>query len=173
MRTRALLLLWLPLLASGFAAAQLPTEWHDALADHLAGRWKVEGNVMGKDAHHEIQADWVLNHQFLRIHEQTAATAPKGERPYEAVWYLGYDSTSQRYVLHLMDIFGAQYSETLGFGVKDGNQIRFVFNYPDGPFHTTYRWNPDRDTWEWLMEQKAKDGKWSPFADLKLTLVSH
>ncbi len=150
-------------------AAQAPAEWHDDLADHMAGTWKLEGQVMGRDAHHEVRADWVLNHQFLRIQEKTAAGAPITERHYDALWLLGYDPISERYVLHLMDIFGGRYSETLGYGTRDGNQIRLVFEYPDGAFHTTYRWNPDKDTWEWLMEQKDKDGKWTPFADLRLT----
>jgi len=149
--------------------AQVPPQWPDPLIDHLAGAWKLEGAVMGNRAHHEVQADWVLNHQFLRIQEKTAADAPATEHRYDAIWYLGYDSTSDRYVLHLMDTFGGRYSETLGYGTRDANQIRFVFEYPDGPFHNTWRWNPADNSWQWLMEQKNKDGKWSPFANLKLT----
>jgi hypothetical protein len=68
-----------------------------------------------------------------------------------------------------MDTFGGRFSETLGYGTRDGNQIKFVFEYPDGPFHNSYRWNPADKSWQWLMEQKDKDGKWSPFADLRLT----
>lgn len=54
-----------------------------------------------------------------------------------ADWFLGYDPISERYVWHLMDIFGARYSETLGCGTRDGSQIHFVFEYPDGPFRNT------------------------------------
>ena len=107
-------------------AAQAPTEWQDGLASHLAGSWKLEGKVMGNNAHHDVQADWVLNRQFLRIQEKTAPDAPAAERRYDAIWYLGYDSISERYVLHLMDTFGGRFSETLGYGTRDGNQIRFV-----------------------------------------------
>jgi hypothetical protein len=106
------------------------------------------------------------------LHEKTAADAPKSEHSYEAFWFLSYDQVSERYVLHLMDIFGARYSETLGYGTREGNQIRFVFDYPDGPFHTTYVWNSEKDSWEWLMEQKDKNGKWTPFADLKLMRIT-
>lgn len=56
--------------------------------------------------------------------------------------------------------------------MREGKQVRFVFEYPDGPFHTVYLWNPDRDTWESMMEQKGKDGKWSAFADLRLTRMA-
>jgi hypothetical protein len=148
--------------------AQAPKPWQDPLTIHLEGTWKLTGNVMGKPAHHRVQADWVLNHQFLRIQETTSADAPKDERPYDSIWYLGYDTVSERYVMHLLDTFGARFSETLGYGTRDGNQIRFVFEYPDGPFHNTWRWNPADNSWQWLMEQKDKDGKWSPFADLRL-----
>jgi hypothetical protein len=149
--------------------AQAPADWADGLVKNLAGSWKLEGKVVGNDAHHDVQADWVLNRQFLRIQEKTTASAPPAERRYDSIWYLGYDPISERYVLHLMDTFGARFSETLGYGARDGNQIKFVFEYPDGPFHNTWRWNAEEKSWEWLMEQKNKDGKWVLFADLKLT----
>ena len=46
--------------------------------------------------------------------------------------------------------------------------MQFVFEYPDGPFHTTFRWNPVNNTWQWQMKQKGKEGKWGVFADLQL-----
>jgi hypothetical protein len=144
-------------------------EWHDDLADHLSGIWNVSGQVMGREAHHEVDTEWTLNHQFLKIHEKTAANAPASEHRYEAIWFMGYDAISERYVLHLIDIFGGRFSETLGYGVRNGNEIRFVFEYPEGPFHTTFRWAPEHATWQWLLEQKDKDGKWVTFADLRLT----
>ena len=162
-----LLLVTLGLTAA--SVAQTPAEWRDDLVDHMTGSWKMEGSVMGRDAHHEVEAEWVLNHQFLRIHEKTSSGASAAEHKYEATWFLGYDPISERYVLHLLDVFGARFSETLGYGARDGNAIRFIFEYPDGPFHTTFRWSPEKDSWEWLMEQKDKDGKWTSFADLKLT----
>ena len=151
--------------------AQAPEPWHDDLVEHLTGTWKLEGQVMGRAAHHDVRAEWVLNHQFLRIEEKTSNGAPSTERPYDAIWFLGYDPVSERYVLHLMDQFGGRFSETLGYGVRDGNTIRFVFEYPDGPFHTTYKWDPEKNTWEWLMEQKDKNGKWTSFANLNLSKV--
>jgi len=165
------LLLALPgFLASSASLAQAAEGWQDDLADHIAGTWKVEGQVLGHDAHHEVNAEWELNHQFLRIHEKTAAAAPASEHRYEAYRFLGYDPVSDRYVLHLLDIFGGRFSETLGYGIRNGNEIRFVFEYPDGPFHTTFRWFPgNTTTWQWLLEQKDKEGKWSTFADFKLT----
>ena len=157
-------------LAFAPAFAQTAPEWE--LIDHLAGSWKIEGDVVGKPAHHDVQADWVFKHQFLRITEKTSASAPATENPYDAIWYLGYDAVSERYVMHLIDTFGGRFSETLGYGVREGNQIKFVFEYPDGPFHNTYVWDPREGTWQWLMEQKGSDGKWKSFAHLKLIRVT-
>ena len=156
-------------LAPASSAAQTPAGWHDDLVDHMTGTWKLQGPVMGHTGHHDVEAEWVLNHQFLRIHEKTNASASADEHAYEATWFLGYDPISERYVLHLLDIFGGRFSETLGYGTRDGNALRFVFEYGDGPFHTTFRWSPEADSWQWLMEQKNKEGKWTQFADLRLT----
>ncbi|HEY0701562.1 MAG TPA: DUF1579 family protein [Candidatus Acidoferrales bacterium] len=171
MKIAILLILVAAVLFPAASTAQRPEPWHDELVDHLAGDWKMTGDVMGRAAHHDVKAEWILNHQFLRIEENTSATAPDTESKYDAIWFLGYDPTSERYVMHLMDQFGGRFSETLGYGVRDGNAIRFVFEYPDGPFHTTLRWDAEKDSWEWLMEQKDKNGKWSPFADLKMSRV--
>jgi Protein of unknown function (DUF1579) len=171
LKTRSMFALSAAILFARPAAAQTSVAWPDDLVSQLAGNWKIEGKVMGQNAHHDVQADWVLNRQFLRIQEKTASDAPTDERRYDAIWFLGYDAISERYVLHLMDTFGGRFSETLGYGTRDGNQIRFVFEYPDGPFRNTYRWNPEKSTWQWLMEQKDKNGVWGQFADLKLTKV--
>ena len=175
MKTAALLvvfpLVFVLVLTCVPSLAQAPAKWQDNLADHLTGIWNVAGQVLGHEAHHEVNAEWVLNHQFLRIHEKTSPTAPPNENRYEAIWFLGYDAVSERYVLHLIDIFGGRFSETLGYGARNGNEILFVFEYPDGPFHTTLRWSPENTTWQWLLEQKDKSGKWTTFADLKFTPV--
>lgn len=62
-------------------------------------------------------------------------------------------------------VFGGRFSEALGFGVRSGNAVKFVFEYPDGPLHTTFAWNSGESTWKLLMEQKDKNGKWSVFGE--------
>jgi len=165
----ALLTALVSALASSSSSAEVGGTWSDALVDHLAGTWKLEGQVMGHAAHHDVNAAWVLNHQFLYIHESTSAAAPHSEHRYEASWFLGYDPVSERYVLHLLDVYGARFSETLGFGVHEGDEIRFVFEYPDGPFHTSFRWSAAKGSWQWAMQQKDKGGQWTKFAEFALT----
>jgi hypothetical protein len=150
------------------ARAEAPSDWSSGLLEHMVGEATLEGRILGTMAHHEVQIEWVLNHQFLRICEKTAPGAPAQERRYEANWFLGYDATSNKYVLHLLDTFGGRFSETLGFGVRDGDTLRFVFEYPDGPFHTTFAWSETSKTWQWVMEQKDRAGTWTEFANLVL-----
>jgi hypothetical protein len=173
----AIVLILVAAIAAGVALpfptrAQQPAQasaadWHE-MVDHVAGTWTMTGDVLGKSAHHVVHAEWVLDRQFLRIEEKTSSDAPPDERRYNSIWFLGYDDVSDCYVLHLLDTFGARFSETLGYGTRDGNTIHFVFEYPDGPFHTDFAWNPQKQEWNWLMQQKDKDGNWKPFAHLTL-----
>ena len=112
---------------------------------------------MGRPAHHDFDAAWVLNHQFLRMRQS--------EPPdYEAIVFVGYDNTSERYVAHWLDVYGGRFSETLGYGTRTGNSIRFVFEYPDGPFRNTFTWKPETRAWQFVLESKNKQGQWVNFA---------
>ncbi len=137
---------------------------HDELLDNLQGRWTLKGTIVGHPGDAELEAAWVLNHQFLKIHEKGTSVIP-GRPQYEADVYIGYDNASERYVAHWIDVYGGRFSETLGYGTRSGNSIKFIFEYPDGPFHNTFTWNPESKTWRFLLEQKNDAGKWGTFAD--------
>jgi hypothetical protein len=157
---------------SGLAQAQSldgPNHtFQDECISNLAGSWKISGTIQRQVANHSVDAQWVLNHQFLQIHEKSLDAPTEGRPAYEAIVMIGYDNASERYVAHWNDIYGGRFSETLGYGTKSGNQIEFVFEYPDGPFHTTFRWLPDKKQWRWLMRTKDNSGKWIDFADVTL-----
>jgi hypothetical protein len=110
-----------------------------------------------------LKAEWVLDHQFLRLEMKDVGTPAQ----YEAVCYIGYDNASERYVAHWIDIFGGRVSETLGYGKRDGTAIHLVFEYPDGPFHSDYTLDP-KTGWKIDMTQKGADGKWRDFAHYRL-----
>ncbi len=141
----------------------------DPLLDRMVGRWKVGGTIRGHTVEQSVGAQWVLNHQFLQIHEQGAPDPKTAGPAYEAIVMIGYDHTSERYVAHWMDIYGGRFSETLGYGARSGDQIEFLFEYPDGPFRTTFRWLPEKKQWQWLMKTKDNRAQWAEFANLILT----
>lgn len=140
----------------------------DPLLDHMIGHWTMTGTLAGRPVHHAVEAEWVLAHQFLRIHEIGAIDAKTGRSDYEAMPMIGYDNTSERYVAHWIDVFGGRWSETLGYGKRNGDEIDFVFEYPDGPFRTDFIWNAKAGTWRWHMTQRGADGHWHDFADMQL-----
>jgi hypothetical protein len=134
--------------------------FNDKLLDNLAGDWRLTRKIGGQTAENKVHAEWVLYHQFLKIEMRDVKDPPD----YLADIYIGYDNTSDRYVVHWIDLFGGRFSETLGYGTRNGDSIKFVFEYPDGPFHNTFTWNAKAKTWTFLGEQK-KGGKWVVFAE--------
>jgi len=135
--------------------------FHDEFLNNLAGDWKLTRKIHGQTSQSEVHAEWVLNHQFLLIHMKETSDPSQ----YEAIVYIGYDNTSERYVAHWIDVGGGRFSETLGYGTRDGNSIKFNFEYPDGPFHNTFTWYPETKSWVSLMEHKDQRGKWVNFAE--------
>ncbi len=135
----------------------------DSLLDHLVGQWRLERSMRGRTTDNAVHAEWVLNHQFLLLHyrDDPRAATPSG---YEAMVFIGYDNVSERYVAHWIDVTGGRFSETLGYGTRDGNSIRIVFEYPDGPFYNTYTFDPVARSWISLMRTKNQKGDWVTFA---------
>jgi hypothetical protein len=138
--------------------------FQDSLLEQLTGDWSMVGRVRGRPATYTLHAAWVLNHQFLELRMRDVAEPPA----YQATVYLGYDNASDRYVCHWLDAFGGRFSETLGYGQPAGAAVRLVFEYPDGPFHTTFTWSPTDRTWGVLMEDRGPGGVWREFASYTL-----
>ncbi|HSY51946.1 MAG TPA: DUF1579 family protein [Thermoanaerobaculia bacterium] len=130
------------------------------MLDNLTGKWALTREIRGKTVENAVDAEWMFNHQFLRIHMKDVATPPT----YEVMVFIGYDNTSERYVAHWLDIYGGRFSETLGYGRRSGNSITFTFEYPDGPFHNKFVWDPSDKHWQFRMEGKDAAGNWKPFA---------
>lgn len=138
--------------------------FQDSLVAQLAGEWSMTGDLRGQAQNLTLKAEWVLNHQFLRLEMKDRGTPPA----YEAVCYIGYDNASERYVAHWIDIFGGRVSETLGYGKREGNVMHFVFEYPEGPFRSDYVLDPITG-WRVDMTQKTATGAWQDFAHYRLT----
>jgi hypothetical protein len=150
--------------AAMHAAAEEPADaargsFHDAFIDNLVGEWRLMRQIRGRDVENAVSADWVLNHQFLRIHMKDVAEPPA----YEALVYIGYREADQRYVVHWLDVYGGKFS-AVGYGKRVGDTIPFVFQYDDGPFYNTFKWDPRTESWTFTMEATGKDGKREPFA---------
>jgi len=151
------------------AFAQQPT-FHDELLDHHQGAWVLEGTIAHKQTTHDITCDWVLNHQYLQIHEVSREKNAKGEPEYEALVFLGWDATHSRYFAIWHDVYGGFNQTSVGYATRNGDQIAFLFKDDNGKpdFHTTFAYNRSADTWDWLMDNDD-NGTLKPFARVKLT----
>ena len=137
--------------------SQQPT-LRDATLDALQGRWLLAGHVQGDSVNYHGYGEWVLGHQFLRLNLRDVAVPPQ----YEAHVYIGWDAERKQYVAHWLDVFGGRFAETLGYGTLEGDELRFRFEYPDGPFRTTFILR--KAGFELGMKSRARDGAWKPFA---------
>jgi hypothetical protein len=150
------------------AASAIPKQvLNDDLLAKMEGKWRMSGKFEGQAVNHSVEVRWVLNHQFLQIHEKDINSPKENDVPYDALVYVGYAPSSRRYVAHWLDVFGGG-SETLGYGKRTGSAIEFDFEYPGRPWLTTFRWNAASNTWQWLMRTKTKQGQWQETADMTL-----
>ena len=133
----------------------------DAFLNKLAGEWNLKRTIRGQIVESKVVAKWVLNHQFLRI-EMDDGKAPS---EYSATIYIGFDPDRKSYVVHWIDVFGGRFSETLGYGKREGNKIVFLFDYPDGPFRNTFTWDEKQKSWNFLMQNGDKAGNWRLFGE--------
>ncbi|HKO62596.1 MAG TPA: hypothetical protein VJV03_15630 [Pyrinomonadaceae bacterium] len=173
MKSRHFKALIVVMLFAGFYApviGQSPHEqvFKDDLLDNLVGEWKLVRKMQGRISEHVVKADWVLNHQFIRIQMRHVENPPA----YEATVFIGWDHARERYIVHWLDVFGGKSSETLGHGTSNGNTIKFTFAYPEHPFVNTFTWNPEAKTWNFLMQQKNPNKSWSVFAEDNLSRIA-
>ncbi len=158
------------LLVSIPAVAQQPG-FQDTLLDQLAGHWILEGTIAGDEVVHDVLAEWVLDHQYLRFHEVARERDPDGTPLYEATVYIGWDQTSGQYACLWLDSTGGGglSAQAIGHTKPGGDDLPFVFDTGDGSFiHNTFAYSRETDTWQWLIDNE-NDGDRAPFARVTLT----
>jgi hypothetical protein len=142
--------------------------FHDELLDHFQDSWVLQGTIAGKETTHDLTNDWVLNHQYLRIHEVSREKNAQGNPAYEAMVFIGWDQPNNRYFAIWLDIWGGFGKATVGYAPHSGDEIHFLFNDGKSDFHTTFLYDRKADRWEWRMDNE-ENGKLTPFARVKLT----
>ena len=121
----------------------------------------MSGTIAGGEFVHAIDAQWVLDHQYLQFHETTVA----GETGYEAQLTIGWDEPSGRYVCLWLDSTGGGglSNGVLGWAEKSDNELAFDFAGDSWRFHTTFSCDKANDVWVWTMDSET-EGQLEPFA---------
>lgn len=146
---------------------QMPT-FQDDLLDPLVGKWDATGTVHGRPSRQTFEAEWVLNHQFLRIHEKSVENVAGTNVPFEALLFIGYDKTSKRYVLHSMNVFGGGRAGEFVYGQRSGNEIKFEANFAGRQGYARFIWQPESKTWHYVNGVENAKGESGVTVDLKL-----
>ena len=70
-----------------------------ALMDKMTGQWLVTGTIHNEATTHDVDVDWVLKRQYIRIHEVSPDKAAEDGIGYEAWIYLVWDAKQGEYKL--------------------------------------------------------------------------
>ncbi len=124
--------------------------------NHLVGQWELTGQMGEVPLQQAVTAKWTLGGLFVEVYCRSTFPSPAGEKPYEAVYYIGYNDKKDLYVMHLLDTFGVAIPYTAGTGRREGDTIPFIFNYSTGPFTNLFIWDQQKD--EWLFELTYFEG---------------
>ena len=158
-------------LVSIFVSAQQPATFQDPLLDHFVGKWVLQGVIDGKATTHDVDAAWVLGHQYVRFQETSREKDAKGQAAYEAIVFIGWDQPTGQYSCLWLDNTGGGglIGQAIAHAKRESDKIALLFKEADGSlFHTTFVYDKKSDSWQWLMDGEEK-GKLTPFARVKLT----
>jgi hypothetical protein len=165
-----LAILVLLFMTSFSASAQQPTR-KDPLLDRLTGSWILQGTIAGHETTHDIESEWVLNHEYLRLHETSREKNVQGQPAYEAIIFIEWDESSSEYrCLWLDSTGGGGLFAPIAPGKPGNDEIAFLFRDKDkdSGVHTTFVYSKSADTWSWLIDNEH-GGKLTSFARVKLT----
>ena len=157
------------ILGAGLALGQQPT-FHDQLLDKMTGDWVLQGTIASKATTHDVAVEWVLGHQYVRLHEVSREKNSQGQPAYEAMVFIGWNQASSEYVCTWLDTYGGMADATIAHAKRTGDEIHFIFKDKDkdSTFHTRFIYHPDAANWEWRMDSEDK-GALKPFARVTLT----
>jgi hypothetical protein len=143
----------------------------EALLDKMTGHWVMTGTISKKPATHDVDVDWVLKREYIRIHEVSRDKDASGGIGYEAWIYIVWDAKKGEYAVMWLDNTAATNFAGEGIGAKpDGDRIPFIFKDAEGTgIHTTFAYDRAKDTWSWTIDNLDRFGKSSSFAKLTLT----
>ena len=149
-----------------------PPAGDDPWLSRLVGHWVLEGRIAGKDTTHDVDAEWVLNHLYVRLHEVSREKDSRGQAAYEAIVYVTWYAAAGEYAVLWLDTTasGGFSPEGIGHAKPEGESLPFVFKDAHGEvsFKNTFAYDPASRTWAWVMDNVDR-GVPKPFGRVKLT----
>ena len=106
--------------------------------------------------HRRVAGRWVLGGLFVALRVADVCAPTSGA--YRAVYYIGYATREDLYVLHVLDKTGASADAVVGFGERNGATTTFVFASPRGSWTFRMSWHAQGDTWTFVQSNLEAEG---------------
>jgi hypothetical protein len=130
----------------------------DSLLDHLIGHWVLQGPMAGQPSvTHDVSFEWVLNKEYVVMHEVSREKTASGTPAYEAIVYIYADQKTRQFAALWLDNTAASPFDPIGVGhaTASGDSIPFLWNYSaTDKFHNTFIYHRKSDTWRWVMDNE-------------------
>ncbi len=149
------------------ALAPGATEHAGRLLERMVGSWMLTGEMGSTPLRQRVEARWALGGRYVEM-RCMQEDAPEDAAPYEALYHIGFEASSGRMVMHLLDSTGVVAERSVGAGVPEADAITFTFPYLGGPFTNRFTYDPRDDSWTHELSAWRERGA-VPFATKRLT----
>ena len=144
--------------------------FQDELLDRLAGDWVMRGTIAGQEVTHDIRAEWVLEHNYIRFHEVSRERTESGTPEYEAMVFFSGNPKGDGYACLWLDSTGWEGLDAgaIGHAKPEKDRLAFVFELPDGGrIYNTFQYVRESDHWRCTIDLEDEEGR-RPFARVKM-----
>jgi hypothetical protein len=148
--------------------------FHDDLLDHLVGKWDVTSIAHGFSSTAIINAEWVLNHQYLHVHFKGNEVIPWFGVPMEFEYFISYNHIGKRYVVQGISVIGVDDFEGFCYASRNANELRLIQDEnkeTETRIIQVFVWQPSGNSWVIQSRRETKGVEGEPFLDMKLTSV--
>lgn len=125
--------------------------FYDDLLDHLVGKWDVSATVHGQKFTLYREAEWVMDHQYLRIYEKSREIIPWLKVPFERTIFIGYNHRSKRYIVYELTVHGGDVPhepEGFYYGERMDNELKMALTRgSEVVAYQRFTWEPASGSW--------------------------
>jgi hypothetical protein len=139
------------------------------MLSRLVGRWVLTGTIAGQSAVHDVEADWVLQGNYVRLSEISRERGENGQPAYEATVFIGWAEGANHYVCIWLDNTEVATGGVICSAADTQDSIPLEFRDAQGALilTNTFFYHADSDTWEWRIDNVRGDSV-RPFARVSL-----
>jgi hypothetical protein len=154
------------------AAASVPAPGSSRpqeMLSRLVGRWVLTGTIAGQSTVHDVEADWALQGNYVRLSEISRERGDNGQPIYEATVFIGWAEGAHRYVCIWLDNTEVASGGVTCSAADAQDAIPLEFRDAQGTLilTNTFLYDADSGAWEWRIDN-VRGNAVTPFARVSL-----